>query len=57
MSKSDAGKGDSPRPMQISRKQYAENHDRIFGDPLISIFEDVTFKSKKETTQTTNQEK
>ena len=31
MSKSDAGKGDRPRP--CNKKLYDENYDRIFGKP------------------------
>ena len=27
------GKGDGPRPMDIDRKKFEENFDRIFGKP------------------------
>jgi hypothetical protein len=31
MSKSDAGKGDVPRPRFVSDKEYAANWERVFG--------------------------
>ena len=28
---SDAGKGDGSRPMEVSREEFAKNHEAIFG--------------------------
>lgn len=39
MSKSEAGKGDSPRP--CNRKKWDENYDRIFGKKPMTIKEKV----------------
>ncbi len=30
MSKSDGGKGSTPRPFSVDQKKYSENWDRIF---------------------------
>lgn len=31
MGANDAGKGDAPRPMRISKSTYYSNHERTFG--------------------------
>jgi len=39
--KSDAGKGDAPRPLSISREQYEKNYMKIFGEPMKDLMLDI----------------
>ena len=42
MSKSDGGKGSSPRPKSVSEQEYAERWNAIFGrDKVEKIIEDA----------------
>lgn len=46
MSKSDAGKGDTPRPLSISREEYDFRWDYAFGQ--VPPMSDEAFKQKIE---------
>ena len=57
MSKSDGGKGSSPRPFSVSEEEYAKRWDAIFGrDKVDQIIEDAEkyLKEKKRTEASIN---
>ena len=54
MSKSDGGKGSSPRPFSVSNEEYAKRWEAIFGkDQVDRIIEDAEkyLKEQKRTAQ------
>jgi hypothetical protein len=54
MSKSDGGKGSSPRPFSVSNEEYAKRWEAIFGrDKVDQIINDAEkyLKEQKRTTQ------
>lgn len=54
MSKSDGGKGSSPRPFSVSNEEYAKRWEAIFGkDQVDKIIEDAEkyLKEQKRTAQ------
>lgn len=55
MSKSEAGKGSSPRPFSISEEEYARRWDAIFGREDVEKIVDDAKKYLEQTKEKTNE--